>query len=358
VITRPSVLAVTAALVAAFAGVARAQPAPEPSPSPPPPPDPTPPAPDPAPAPAPAPAPRDDLPAPVGEPVAPYPVDPAAAVPPSPPPPSPPDDPSRRRERKPRRIPDLPQILTAPTGRMLPAAYIYTRSSVDTGGGLASELRVGLGDVAEFGVGTTDLIRERRSDDGEAERIAPYVVASFRLGVAEDRLFRHQPAFAIGFRKSFERDHHDVQTRIAELNVVLSKRFGEAFVVHAGASFWDAALEDAAGLRTFHDQGKFKDQLRPIGGLEFRPLPDAEILVDLSWAPSFCHAACTDDTFRLDPILSWGVRYLIADWLHLEAGVRVPDIRDVNLLDAQIFGQLTLITDRLRKVVDSLGGDD
>jgi hypothetical protein len=348
VITRPSVLALTAALALAFAGVARAQPAPEP---PPPPPDPTPPAPEPVPAPAPAdpPAPAD-LPAPAGEPLAPYPADPTAAPPPS--------EPPRPRERKARRIPDLPQILTAPTGRMLPAAYIYTRSSVDTGGGLASELRVGLGDVAEFGVGTTDLIRERRTDDGEAERIAPYVVASFRLGVAEDRLFRHQPAFAIGFRKSFERDHHAAKTRIAELNVVLSKRFGETFVIHAGASFWDAALEDAAGLRTFHDQGRFKDHLRPVGGLEFRPLPDAEILVDLSWAPSFCHAACTDDTFRLDPILSWGVRYLIADWLHIEAGVRVPDIRDVNLLDAQIFGQLTLLTDRLRKVVDSLGGDD
>jgi hypothetical protein len=163
---------------------------------------------------------------------------------------------------------------------------------------------------------------------------------------------------ALGFRKSFERDNHGAKTRVAELNFVVSKKLGETVAIHAGASFWDAALEDVSGLRTFHDQAKAKEQLRPIGGLEFRPLPDAEILVDLSWAPSFCHDQCTGKTFRLDPILSWGVRYIVADWIHIEAGVRVPDIRDVNLLDAQIFGQLTLITDRLRKAVDSLGGDD
>ena len=117
------------------------------------------------------------------------------------PPPTEPELP-KRRDRK---IPDLPYVLTAPTGRMLPAAYIYSRSSVDTGGGLASEIRVGLGDVAEFGVATTDLIRARRNAAADPERIAPYVLASFRLGVAEDRLFHNQPAFAIGFRGSAPR---------------------------------------------------------------------------------------------------------------------------------------------------------
>jgi len=353
VIIRPSYVALGLAAALATTGVAHGQPAggtpPPPDGSPPP--DEAPP-PDDAPPPdgttdGTVPLPPDDTPPPDGgDPVL-GPLSPYAPEPPTPP-----------RARRPRKIPDLPQILTAPTGRMLPAAYIYSRSSVDTGGGIASELRVGLGDVAEFGVATTDLIRERRTDAGAPERISPYVIASFRLGVSEDRLFRNQPAFALGFRKSFERQAHGAKTRIAELNFVMSKRLGDKVALHAGASFWDAALSDDMGERTFHAQAKAKDQLRPVGGLEFRPLPDAEILVDLSWSPTFCYAACTSKTFRLDPILSWGVRYLVADWIHIEAGVRVPDIRDVNLLDAQIFGQLTLITDRLRKAVDRLGGND
>jgi hypothetical protein len=342
VIIRPFILGLAAAI--ALTGVAGAQPADTP------PPDGAPP--DPVPDPPPdgtGTAPPDDPPPVV------TPPPPPEAVPVSPYEPTPPPKPKVRRERK---IPDLPQILTAPTGRMLPAAHIYSRSSVDTGGGLASELRVGLGDVAEFGVGTTDLIRARRTDTGDPERISPYVMASFRLGVSEDRLFRHQPAFAIGFRKSFERDALGAKSRVAELNFMVSKRFGDVVAIHAGAQFWDAALEDATGEATFHDQATIKEQLRPVGGIEFRPLPDAEILVDVSWVPSFCYAACTDEKFRLDPILSWGVRYLIADWIHLESGVRVPDIRDVNLLDAQIFGQITFISDRLRRIVDRLGGDD
>src|SRR5687767_13623713 len=54
-----------------------------------------------------------------------------------------------------------PEMFRAPTGRLLPAGHIYTRAGVDTGGGLSSGLRVGLGDVAEFGLDLTDLVRER-----------------------------------------------------------------------------------------------------------------------------------------------------------------------------------------------------
>jgi len=37
-----------------------------------------------------------------------------------------------------------------------------------------------------------------------------------------------------------------------------------------------------------------------------------------------------------------------------ESGVRVPDIGDANLLDAQIFGQVTFTTWALRHAVDDL----
>lgn len=272
--------------------------------------------------------------------------------------PATPTEPQGPRKRRDHAIPDLPQVLTAPTGRILPAAYIYSRSSVDTGGGLASELRVGLGDVGEFGVATTDLVRARRGTDTPPERIAPYLLASFRLGVKENQFFKHQPAASIGFRKSFEAKKLGASSRVAELNVVMSKRFAEVVAVHAGITFWDASLNDGTGETTFHEEAQIKDQLRPVLGIEFRPKSDAEILIDYSYAPSFCYSACTEKRFRLDPILSWGVRYLVADWIHIEAGVRVQDIREINLLDAQIFGQFTLITDRLQRVINRLGGPD
>ena len=56
---------------------------------------------------------------------------------------------------------------------------------------------------------------------------------------------------------------------------------------------------------------------------------------------------------RLRPTLSWGVRYAVASFLNLEAGVRVPDIGTANLLDAQIFGQATFTSWALRRAVDS-----
>jgi hypothetical protein len=78
-------------------------------------------------------------------------------------------------------------------------------------------------------------------------------------------------------------------------------------------------------------------------------------MVELSWAPEFCYT-CTgaDPTIRLRPELAWGVRYQVADWAHLESGVRVPDIGKANLLEAQIFGQLTITSWALRHAVDAL----
>jgi hypothetical protein len=57
---------------------------------------------------------------------------------------------------------------------------------------------------------------------------------------------------------------------------------------------------------------------------------------------------------RLKPVLSWGVRYEVARWMRLESGVRLPDIGEANLLEAQIFGQITFTSWALRRAVDSL----
>jgi hypothetical protein len=266
------------------------------------------------------------------------------------------------RKRIPRPAINLPEVLTTPTGWLLPAAVLYSRTSLDTGGGVTSDNRVGLGDVAEFGVATTDAVRERYDDgDKTVDRIQPYVTASFRLGVSEDRLFAGQPGVTLGFRKSFERNHDGFKTRIAELTLVASKHLGKNAAIHIGGAFWDASVYGELGAApdgkteyTFHD-GKTVDQLRVFGGIQVQPLPRSQILVDLGWSPEFCYHCANDaDRITLRPTLSWGVRYQVAEFMHLESGVRVPDIGSANLLDAQIFGQMTFTSWALRRAVDSL----
>jgi hypothetical protein len=281
------------------------------------------------------------------------PVDPYATPSSEPPP----------RKKIPRPMIDMPEVLTTPTGWLLPAAVLYSRTSLDTGGGVTSDTRVGLGDVAEFGIATTDAVRERLDDgDNTVERIQPYITASFRVGVGENRIFAGQPGVTVGFRKSFERNHDDYKTRIAELTVVASKHlFNKKMAVHLGAAMWDASvfglLEDGAEAKreyAFHDRD-IKEQMRAFGGVQFQPLPRSQILVDLGWSPEFCYRCARDeDRITLRPTLSWGVRYQVADFMNLESGVRVPDIADLNLLDAQIFGQVTFTSWALRRAVDSL----
>jgi hypothetical protein len=264
----------------------------------------------------------------------------------------------------------MPEVLTTPTGWLLPAAVLYSKTSLDTGGGVSSDTRVGLGDVAEFGIATTDSVRERDDNsDVRTSRIQPYVTASFRLGIQENRLFGGQPGFTLGFRKSFERNRGGFSTRIAELTLVASKHLGPNVALHAGGAFWDASLEgdlDADEFTdrrevTLHGLDRVESQLRAFGGIELRPLPKSQILIDLGWSPEFCYRCTAGPTrhpdankIRLRPTLSWGVRYEVAEWMRLESGVRVPDIGEANLLDAQIFGQVTFTSRALQRAIEGL----
>jgi hypothetical protein len=266
--------------------------------------------------------------------------------------PTPPAKPPRPRDP---RI-NMPELLTTPTGWLLPAAVLYSRTALDTGGGLSSDNRVGLGDVAEFGIATTDQVRARTIPGAASEQVEPYFTATFRMGVAESRLFPQQPGLVLGFVKSFERNHDGFTTRIAQLTVVESKHIGARTAIHLGAAFWDASLQGGTTDTSLHDRTTHTigDQIRGFGGIEVHPLPKSEILIDLGWSPEFCYGCVGRDQIRLRPLLSWGVRYEVADWMHLESGVRVSDIGDANLLDAQIFGQVTFTSWALRHAVDDL----
>ncbi len=253
----------------------------------------------------------------------------------------------------------LPVMFDAATADLLPAGVIMTSAGVDTGGGISSDLRIGLGDVAEFGIGSTDLIRVRRNCDGEGngcelEGVRWYPLALFKMGVSEDRLFRHQPALALGFRKSFERAHDARTSRIAELYLVASKSLGPSARLHVGGVFWDASIKHGDDEVLFHDAG-VKEQLRPFGGIELEPLPRSKLLLELVWVPEFHLAADgIHDEIALRPMFAWGVRYELNDWAMIESGVRIPDIGDINLLDAQIFGQLKFVSRRFSRFLDRL----
>jgi hypothetical protein len=246
----------------------------------------------------------------------------------------------------------MPVLFSASTGYLPPAGVIIGGAGVDTGGGVGADLRVGLGDVAEFGVGTTDLIRTRICDPVcTTSAVQPYPLALFKMGLAEDRLFRNQPALALGFRKSFERDHDDRSSRVAELYLVASKRVGRLTRLHAGATVWDAAIrrEDGGVASEFqlHSRG-LRHMLRAYGGVDIEALPRSHLIMELMWAPEL-QLGQTADNISLTPMFAWGVRYQLADWMLFESGVRIPNIRDVNLLDAQIFGQVRLISRRFAR---------
>ncbi|HTM23150.1 MAG TPA: hypothetical protein VL172_21665 [Kofleriaceae bacterium] len=253
----------------------------------------------------------------------------------------------------------MPVMFNASTGYLPPAGVIIASTGVDTGGGLGADLRLGLGDVAEFGVGTTDLIRTKICDPVcSTSAVQPYPLALFKMGLAEDRLFKNQPALALGFRKSFERDHDDRSSRVAELYLVASKRIGRITRVHAGGVIWDAAVRrgegDTASEIQLHDAG-LRHMLRAYGGIDVEALPRSHLIMELLWAPELRLGATIDqaDSIGLTPMFAWGVRYQLADWLLFESGVRVPNIRDVNLLDAQIFGQVRLVSRRFARFLST-----
>jgi hypothetical protein len=296
-----------------------------------------------------------------GSPTDPYPA-PAPAVAPTvaaTPAPTPPPAPTPTPPPPPR-APDpeigMPQLLATPTGWLLPAAVLYSRTGLDTAGGVTSDERVGLGDVAEFGLSTLDDVRAKNGANDSPSPIQPYVAATFRIGVAENRLFDYQPAIVLGFRKSFERSIDGLSSRVAELSLVASEHLGNRVALHLGGSFWDASLQGGSVDTALSDRSDhaLSDQLRVFGGFEVKPFERSEILADLAWAPTFCYQCASPEQIELSAQLSWGVRYEVAPWLFLESGVHVFDIDKAKLLDAQIFGQITLVTWGLRHAFDSL----
>lgn len=245
-------------------------------------------------------------------------------------------------------------LLFAPTARMLEAGAISAAGAIDTVGGAQLELKVGLGGVAEFGIGSTDHIRARDCATCDARTVRLVPMARFVMGLPEHRLFRHQPALAIGFQKSFTRKHDARSSRYAMLYLVASKKLGSAHL-HGGALIWDGEISRADDSTVTLHAEPLSKRIRPTAGFEVLARDRSHVIVDLTWNPELqlARELANPDTLRLRPMLSWGVRYAAARRVALEAGVRVPDIGDANLLDAQIFAQLRVAS---RPIIAALEG--
>jgi len=219
------------------------------------------------------------------------------------------DEPARS-PHPPRKEISMPQtaILRAPTARLLPAGTIRGRASVDTGGGIATSVGVGLGDVANFYLETTDLVRRRLNEESDSKAIKPYLAATFTVGLKERRLFYHQPALALVFRKSFKRDYGLHKTQFAQLSLVASKRIGRSLHFHVGASAWDASIaKDTSNEQweVFHHDRGIQKLIKPFGGLEIAALPKSDILIEFDWTPEYVYEARRVD---FNAMLAWGVR--------------------------------------------------
>jgi len=249
----------------------------------------------------------------------------------------------------------FPMLINSPTARLLKAGVITSAAGVDTGGGFKTDLRLGLGDVAEFGLGTTELIQTRSCTGCTPDSVSNYPLALFKMGVAERRVWSWQPAMALGFRKSFEREHDDRKSQVAELYLVASRRVG-MLNLHFGGSIWDASIKRNGNEVLLHDRG-FKKQLRPFGGFDVKPLPRSTLMVDLVFVPQFdLREGEVADRISLRPVFAFGVRYEFTDWVHFKSGVRIPfeSFDELNLMPAQIFGQIEFVNRRFSRFIEGI----
>jgi hypothetical protein len=218
----------------------------------------------------------------------------------------------------------------AEPGTLVPGGDFRARATIDSRARLGSELRIGLGDVAEFGVGTVDLdgvagahVRSATAPmESEAEP-ALLLLASFRIGVREDRLFPGQPGAVLGFEKSFEHERDGVSTRVAMLQLGMSHTMG-ALVLRTGAMMWDASIErEGEAPFLLHDRG-MRAQVRPFAAADVGVTPRVRATATIAWKPVVAGGAVA-----LEPVMTGEIRYGLWTDLSVSAGVQLArdDVR-------------------------------
>ncbi len=213
-----------------------------------------------------------------------------------------------------------PEVVRAPAGFLLPGAQIYARSDLDTRWAWDEHIRLGLGDVAEFGLSSG----------------RDWHTAQFRMGLR---------GLALGFEKSFARDVAGQPARFAQLHLVYSRTWRPWLTTHSGAGLWDAARGDVV----MHD-GPLRDRVRAFGGVEVSVVDRSSVIADVWWDLDFCLDDATSKPhttspacMRLVPIASVGVRYYASDAFVLTSGMRLADDT------VSVFGQLSVTNDAFRR---------
>lgn len=223
------------------------------------------------------------------------------------------------------------RVLTAPTAWLPPAGGVVLTTTLDHRFDGSAVIGYSLGGLAAIDVGTDTDVRTCETCEGDAD---PLFLgrAGFRIGLAQNKLFRGSPAVLTGVRTTFANQGRVGDVRVSEAYVVASRELGPV-ALHAGAQLVNAAMGDVA-LGT---------KLRPIGGLEWTPgqYPNTTVLVDIAYVPLLRHGLGEVD---LEWIAGFGVRYnALRDWGAIELAVRVRE--DEGLGDTTVMVRLNGVLD-------------
>lgn len=233
-----------------------------------------------------------------------------------------------------------PRVFDTPNARLQHHGQPWLSVGANHRTGVDALFVLGLGRVAEVGLGFDEMViaRERRATSTPAR--ATYAV--FRVGVEEGALSKHAPAVALGFRRTIvgqvehvAPDTHDVE--VANLDLVASKKFGPVDL-HLGARVWDLrAVDGTTPTPTPIRLTGLGEQLRPMAALSWTPglYPRTRLLLDVSSVPVLEDSGAT---VRVQGV--WGVRYHAASWAHIELMVR--HVGGQGLDDSTVFARLAV----------------
>jgi hypothetical protein len=237
--------------------------------------------------------------------------------------------------------PTTDRVFTAPTAWLAPEHAVVATGAVDlravADGRLEGTLVVGygLGGVAQLDLGTDADVRGCNLCRAANALPLPLYLgrASFRMGVAQDRWFRGQPALLVGTRVSFASGGPFDDLRVVDTYAVASRSLFEktsALRLHAGVHVIDAGFEAPQG------RVDITPAVRPTAGIEWTPpqYPRTSLMGDVAYLP-LLEATDTEQVVKLEWVAGWGVRYQAFAWGAIELAVRHRE--DEGIGDSTVF---------------------
>lgn len=224
-------------------------------------------------------------------------------------------------------IPAAPRTLYTPTAYLQGASRVFASAGGDHRGGGFLAFSLGLGELAEVDLEVGNRLGACQAC-ADGEPVATSLTAAtalFKIGLAERRFGRWQPALALGFRAPIGRvdanvDDTSLEVRAARLYLAASKSLGQV-TLHGGVDVWDAGAESADGERVLHDEPLSK-RVRPFVALAWNPAvyPRTTLLAELSFAP-----VIESRGVEMRWLGGWGVRYQALSWGSIELAMRHRD---------------------------------